>query len=102
MRRRSAGVHVGDIKQVSVGAAQETDLERFAYRGVCAVTASQIGSPTRFLLSVGPLKMREHMIARLLEVQHRANTKPVGPAPTIKTSVSKSMMHPSLQIAVNL
>ncbi len=67
VHRRAARFDVGDVEQVIVRAARETDRQRLPHRGTRAVAAGDEGGLARLGGSVRPLESREHTAVRFLE-----------------------------------
>ena len=71
VHRRSPRCHVRDIKEVSVCAARESNLQRLAHDGVRAIAFADEGGLASFHGSVRPFQTREHTTGRLLEAEER-------------------------------
>ena len=67
VHHRSARFHVGDIKEVGVHPARETDSQRLAHDGMRAITSGNIGCRARFRGSIRSFQACEHAAARLLK-----------------------------------
>src|SRR4030095_14964093 len=64
---RAARFHIGDVKEMVVGAAREADRPGLPDRRMCAVAAGDIRDLTSFSRSIALLESDEHTTGRLLE-----------------------------------
>ena len=69
VHRRPARFDVGDVEEMVVGAARETDLQRLAHGRMRAVAAGDVGGLARLDGAVRPLQARDARRRRLLEAQ---------------------------------
>jgi hypothetical protein len=64
---RAARFDVGDVEEMIVCAAPETDRRRLAHRRMCAIAAGDVGRFTRLGGSVCPRESGQHTTGRVLE-----------------------------------
>src|SRR5580692_495089 len=67
VHRRSPTFHVRNIKEMVVVPAWESDLQRLAYDGMCAVAPSNVGCLARLRCSIDSFQASNNVIVRFLE-----------------------------------
>ena len=69
VHRRAASFDVGDVEQMFISAAGESDRERLPHRGMRAVAAGDVGGLAHLDRAVRALQSSEHPTGSLLERQ---------------------------------